>query len=133
MEKKLTFSKDFKNIYPLLLGIKVFVIALFGFWGIAAWISSLMNYQYAALSGLLSLITLVVVFISESRLLNRFYKAGNINKLEWLVIFAIGFPVWVILAFRILFLLSSYGTGLCIVLAGYYIGALSSEIIFFKG
>jgi cytochrome c oxidase assembly factor CtaG len=121
----MTFSKDFKTAFPLLLASKVVIIAVFSIFWIGEWF-----YGDACWYSLLALIVAVVAFISESSVLRRLYKARNIDRLERLVILFTTIPV-IFLAFAAI---TGYASIAALILfAGYYVGIFSSEILFFKG
>jgi hypothetical protein len=68
---------------------------------------------------------MILTFAGFYRTMNSASKFGKQNDLEWFLILSI-FPVFLLALFR------DAGSGGFIILAGYFAGLLSSEIVFFR-
>jgi len=123
-EQKQTFSRDFKKIFPVLLVGKLFIAVACIFVWIGTFYSLGEDKLLIVLFSSVSLVFAILLFIADFHLLNKLYKIGKINKLEWITILNV-------LAVFFLYLFPN-APGF-IFLAGYYISILAAEVMFFKG
>jgi hypothetical protein len=117
-------SKDFETIFFLCLAFEAALIVMCGVFWIGTWFSVGVDRDFVQWYTVGAITILVFTFLTVYQGLNKSLRFRKGVHLEWFMIALVIIPV--------LFLSLSNTTPVLIGLAGYYIGLVMSEILFWK-